>query len=325
MSIFGSEKIIRLRKESRDLNLYYAGFDLGYYRYEELADIILDAIVDFAYGFHKGVLENSYNRKILRDSAKSIYKINEFKEVKKIYLDENDEIKDDIEDKYLRRGEFGELILHLLLRDFQNSVPLLSKIYLKDSYGHAVHGFDSVHIAPDINNPQELSFWFGESKLYNDGKAGVKALVKDIEEHFNRDYLRDEFALISKKKESYISLEQFKDLNKKEEYEAFLKLKDEWYEKLDSANKLEDILRSVTIPMLCTYSSETFNKHNNETTQEFLDDLKSEIQIIKKYFDDNLKVPINTSLNIILFLFPVPSKKELVKLLHTKLSHMQAM
>jgi len=325
MSIFGSEEIITSYSRDKKLNISYAGFDLGDYRYAELADIILDAIVDFAYGFHEGILENTYSKKILRESAKSLYEIKEFEDVRKIYLDNNSEIEDDIEDKYLRRGEFGELILHLLLRDFHNSVPLLSKIYFKDSYGHTVHGFDSVHIAPNIHNPSELSFWFGESKLYNDGKKGVQALVKDIEEHFNKDYLRKEFALLSKKKDSYISLDKFKDLNKQQEYEDFLKLKDKWYLKLDSVNKLEGILSSVTIPMLCTYSSDTFGKYSSEISKEFLDDLEKEIQSLKIHFDKSLKIPLPTTLNIILFLFPIPSKKELVKRLHVKLSHMQAM
>ena len=35
-------------------------------------------------------------------------------------------------EKYKKRGEFGELILHLILRDFFETVPLLSKIYFKD-------------------------------------------------------------------------------------------------------------------------------------------------------------------------------------------------
>jgi len=182
-----------------------------------------------------------------------------------------------------------------------------------------------VHIAPDVHNPKEFSFWFGESKLYNDGKNGVKALVKDIEEHFNKDYLKKEFALLSKKKDAYLPLDKFKDLNKKQEYEEFLKLKDKWFTKLDSVNKLEDILSSVTIPMLCTYSSNTFGKYSNEKSKEFLEDLENEIEGLRKNFEDRLTIPIPTTLNIVLFLFPIPSKKELVKKLHIKLSHMQAM
>jgi len=323
MGIFNSEKVINERIIDSGLNIYYAGFDIGEFRYDSLVETLQDVVVDFAYGFHTGILENNYNRRILKESAKSIYKISSFSEVRKIYIDDNDEIDDEIDNKYLRRGEFGELILHLLLRDFKNSLPLLSKIYFKDSDGHTVHGFDSVHVAPDIHDSSKMSLWFGESKLYNSGKNGVKALTKDIEEHFNKDYLIREFALISKKKESYISLEKFKDLNKKEEYEMFLKNKDEWYDLLDDKNKLQDVLSSVTIPMLCTYSSEVFNKFNDEDNDDFKDELEKEIEVLKQHFYDNLTIPIPVDLNIVLILFPVPSKKELVKRMHTKLDDMQ--
>jgi len=323
MSIFNSEKIINTTKINDKLNIYYVGYDLGKYRNDELVEQILRVIVDFAYGFHDGILENSYNIDLLRESAKSIYKIQTFEKVKKIYVDNDNEINDSIEDKFLRRGEFGELILHLLLRDFYNSLPLLSKIYFKDSDGHTVHGFDAVHIAPDINDKSKFSLWLGESKLYTNGKAGVKALTKDIEEHFNIKYLRREFALISKKKNSYVALDKFEDLNKKSEYEIFLKKQEEWYDKLDEQEKLQDILSSVTIPMLCTYSSDTFNKHTDETLDEFKKDLEKEIKDIEKHFHDNLTSPIAFDLNIVLLLFPVPSKKELVKQLHIKLNHLQ--
>lgn len=324
MSIFNSEKIITFKQEKKGLNIYYAGFDLGRYRNDELVKQIERVIVDFAYGFHDGILENSYTIDILRESAKSIYKIKDFNDVKKIYVDNDSQIEDSIEDKYLRRGEFGELILHLLLRDFYDSLPLLSKIYFKDSDGHTVHGFDAVHIAPDINDNTKFSLWLGESKLYTNGKAGVKALTQDIEEHFNEDYLRREFALISKKKDNYIALDKFKDLNKQEEYEIFLEKQEVWYDKLDEKEKLQDILSSVTIPMLCTYTSDTFNNHNDETSDEFKEDLEREIMEIEKHFHDNLKSPIPVDLNIILMLFPVASKKELVKKLHIKLDHLQS-
>lgn len=34
---------------------------------------------------------------------------------------------------FKNRGEFGEIILHFLLRDFKNTIPLVSKVYFKDS------------------------------------------------------------------------------------------------------------------------------------------------------------------------------------------------
>ena len=36
-------------------------------------------------------------------------------------------------EKYQTRGEFGELILHLLLRDFHNTIPFNFKMYFKDA------------------------------------------------------------------------------------------------------------------------------------------------------------------------------------------------
>ncbi len=323
MSIFGSEKIITMSTPEDNVNVFYTGFDLSNFRYDELVDQIQDVIVDFAYGFHKGILEDSYNIRVLRESAKSIYKIKGFEETKQKYVDEDGEFEDEIADKYLKRGEFGELILHLLLRDFHNSVPLLSKIYFKDADGVTVHGFDAVHIAPDLSDPSKSSLWLGESKLYADGKKGVKALTEDIKEHFNEDYLKREFALITKKKNSYISLDQFEYTEKIDDYEEYLKETEYWYDLFDEKNKLQDILSSVTIPMVCTYTSQVFNDHNDENTQSFQDDLQNEITELKAHFDKHLKIPIPIDLNILLLLFPVPSKKELVKKLHMKLDHTQ--
>lgn len=323
MSIFKSENIISIEKIHDNLNIYYAGFDLGEFEYDRLVQQIQKAIVDFAFGFHDGILEDSYNIDILREASKSIYKIKSFQDAKETYIDKNSEYEDTVEDKYVKRGEFGELILHLLLRDFHDSLPLLSKIYFKDSDGHTVHGFDSVHIAPDIKDKNKFSLWLGESKLYNDGKAGVKALTKDIEEHFNKEYLRREFSLISKKKNGFIDMNKINNKNKEEEYNNFLEQKNYWYDKIDENNKLEDILNSVTIPMICTYSSNTFKKHMDEKTEDFLKDLKEEIKELEEHFSNNLKSPIPIDLNILLLFLPIPSKKELVSKLHTKLDHLQ--
>ena len=324
MSIFNSEEIINFRSPHDKLKIYYVGFDYDEFRQDKLIELILDVLVDFSFGFHEGILENNYNRRKLKEAARSIYKIDSFKESRKKYIDEDSEY-DDIEDKYLKRGEFGELILHLLLRDFHNSLPLLSKIHFKDSRGHTVHGFDAVHIAPDINDKSKFSLWLGESKLYKDGKSGVKELTKDISEHFKNSYLRDEFVLVSKKIDiGFYTLEQFKDLNKQEEYKDFLSKKDEWLRKIDEKEKLQDILSSVTVPLLCTYTSNTFNKYTNETTKEFIESLEKEVEEIEKYFYDHLSIPKPvTDLNIILLLLPLPSKKDLVKYLHKELEKLQ--
>jgi hypothetical protein len=72
---FGSEEVITQHISEADLKTYFVGFDYGKYRYDELTALILDVIVDFAFGFHKGILSNTYNRRLLVEAAKSIYGI----------------------------------------------------------------------------------------------------------------------------------------------------------------------------------------------------------------------------------------------------------
>ncbi len=116
-----------------------------------------------------------------------------------------------------------------------------------------------------------------------------------------------------------------------------MKEKDYWFSELDKLQtgekKLQDLFNSVTIPLLCTYTSKVFEKHTDETTDEFKKEYEDEINSLKKTFDEELEKlkkshqdsgePISTNLNVVLMLFPVPSKKELVRRLHTKLYSQQ--
>src|SRR5690606_3144774 len=165
---FGSHGIITQHSNKDNLHTYFVGFDLGNFRYDPFCEILMDTIVDFAFGYHTGILRQ-YDRRKLKEAAKSIYGIREYAEVKWVYVDKDDELCDceiKVEQKYLKRGEFGELILHLLLRDFIKTTPLLSKIHFKDTDGETVHGFDLVHIGQDLKDASRDSLFLGESKLY---------------------------------------------------------------------------------------------------------------------------------------------------------------
>jgi hypothetical protein len=305
---FGSEKVITEKISESTLRTYLVGFDVNdknerYYRLESLVNLLSDAIPEFAFGQHEGnQVSLTKVRSILRESARAIYKIKEFEETRKIY-DGNGFLADDsFQKKLLERGEFGELILHLLLRDFLKTIPLLSKIYFKDAYSATVHGFDAVHVQPDAR-----SLCLGESKLYINGKKGVSSLIEDVKCHFKRDYLNDEFAIISKKVKHFNNIPE----------------KDYWLGLMDPRTKLSVLLDSVTIPLLCTYSSDNFTKYNNENLQAFKDDYEQEVRGLKEYFDENYHHPLKTNLNVILLLFPVRCKNELVRNMHERLYRLQ--
>ncbi|EPH0461626.1 HamA C-terminal domain-containing protein [Klebsiella quasipneumoniae] len=307
MGPFKAHEVIEERMRDQALCSYLVGFDINdtgvsYFRMDPLIMKILSALHEFAYGFHEGEqTDNTQTLSKIIDAARSIYKIDEYQKVKDIYLNSG-ELTDDVANKYLKRGEFGELILHLILRDFHNTIPLLSKIYFKDSIGHTVHGFDAVHI-----DPVNKTLWLGESKLYIDPKKGIGDLINDIEEHFKADYLNSEFNLIAKK---------IRHVQNSPELEY-------WLDILSTGGKLSDKLTKINIPLLCTYSCDSFLKYDNEKSPDFSAYYKNKILMLKKYFDENYKHPLKNHLNIILMLFPVSNKIELVKKLHQKLSLIQ--
>ena len=161
-----------------------------------------------------------------------------------------------------------------------------------------MHGFDGVHV---VKKDGENQLWLGESKLYADGKAGVKELANDLVKHLENDYLRREFSLISTKLP-----QEDPDI----EY---------WRGMLHEHMKLEDILDKVVIPMVCTYSSDLYRSHS-DNSQEYLDDFKDECLELHKAFLDK---KIDTEVDVILLLLPVPSKPELTEELDRRLKSMQ--
>ena len=93
----------------------------------------------------------------------------------------------------------------------------------------------------------------------------------------------------------------------------------------EGKESLESILSSVTIPVICTYESELFKTFEDINQPEFIDAYEKEINELQNIFVEQIKQiaiekgePIRTNLNIILILLPIPSKKELVTLLHHK-------
>jgi hypothetical protein len=311
MSIFGSEKIIEERVIENNFRAYLIGFDIddnsqNVYRIDPFVDILLNTIPEFAFGFHEGKeTENSKLLEKLKEAAKSIYKIEVFEEVSKLYL-EDKYLDDDIPEKYLKRGEFGELILHLFLRDRFNTIPLLSKIYFKDSRGIAVHGFDAIHI--DESNK---ILWLGESKIYTIGKNGINSLVDDLSSHLKVSFLKDEFAIVSKRLNS--------------DNADYLKDKNHWLSILDSKTKLSDVLDSTNLVLICTYTSNLFKIYTDEGDSNFCSDYLQEVNDLKDLFNSLNNTPLKDDVNIILLLLPIQDKNELIKKLHTKLKIMQSL
>jgi hypothetical protein len=275
---FNSDLVLDQKISDATFKAYSVGYDQNKFRLQPLVDIIINVLPEFAFGYDHQVIPITAIIKRLRQAARSVYTT----------------------DKYLHRGEFGELILHLLLRDWCNTLPLISKIYFKDAYDVTVHGFDGIHVTIEGDIKK---LWLGESKLYGDGRAGVLDLANDLKNHIAADYLRQEFDLVSKR----LPVNNFPEI----EY---------WRNLMDEHQRLDTIYSSIVIPMLCTYSSNTCSNHCQET-EEYVQDFIVECRDLRSRFES---AKIVTNVEVILMLLPVPDKDNLVTGLNERLKAMQS-
>lgn len=275
---FGSKKFFYNIVEEQELLGITAGYEGGNFRDKGLAELMFNALPDFALDYSE--LENIDRRNVmerLRKAVKSIYQTEKFK----------------------NRGEFGELLLHVVMRDFYGSLPAISKIYYKTSANDTVKGFDAVHIVPE---GQELNLWIGETKFYTDISGAIRDVVAEIKDHVGLDFLRNEFLLISGKiEESWPYADKLKDL-------------------IDSKTSLDDVFKKLTIPVLLTYESGTTKNHT-----QFSDQFKEELQVeIEKHHQTFKSKDIPNNIEIVLILVPIHTKENLAATLHEKLQHLQA-
>lgn len=208
----------------------------------------------------------------LRDAARSVYQTKKFE----------------------NRGEFGELMLHTILRELHHTVPAVSKIFYKDSGNDTVKGFDAVHV---VDTDDELELWLGEVKFYKDAKQAARDVIKELADHFKTNFLRNEFMFITNKiDDAWPHADTLKKM-------------------ISSKTSLDDIFSRIKIPVLITYDSDVLNA-SNSYTEAFVASITTEFDAIHDYFIDKLG---GFEYEIHLYLLPMKSKEELIKLMDNRL------
>lgn len=278
--------------------------DSGKYNYmeKEFIDAVMTYLPEYAMGYETESIPATDIVEYIRESARTIIKIKKITTIKK-YLDEgisHDMWDKDILDFYDKKGVFSELILHFILREMKGSLPLISKIYFKDSNAIEAHGFDAVHIMDD-------KLCLGETKFYNDGMRGIKALIDDLNKHFKHDYLNEQFVIISR------SIRQNSSV------------RDTWIERLSSASRLKEKFDLIYIPLLCIYEDDVAGNIMNELNAQGNPDhiYFEHVQNMKKYFDSNNTFLNNDKVQLVLMLLPVESKDKIVTAMLKKVFNMQ--
>lgn len=275
---------------------FYIGFDLCDDGYGQLKDKFYDELFDDIPAFAFG--ESVMNKKVadvgimptVREAMKKIYSIKEIQDAREKYS-----ALTDVEDKYIKRGEFGELLLYHLLHEYFSADALISKIYFKDSAGSVAHGFDAVHVNADTK-----TLWLGESKLYIDGSVAIKELAKDVFNHFTTDFLDSEFQIITNR---------LSDSNDKHD-EFILKL-------LNPKTRNLRRLADIKICLFAGFESKSLKNFDKDNfNQELSNEVLELYEKMNKSIEDH---HWRHELDIYLLLFPYDNKREFVSSLHKKL------
>jgi hypothetical protein len=255
-----------------------AGYELGEWRCKQLVSHLIEWLPEFALTYSEREAIRAHNAvALVGRAARTVY----------------------TSPKYQRRGELGELLLHVIIRQVFQTVPAISKYYFKDSANDVVKGFDAVHVIAAEN---ELQLWLGEVKFYDNIARAVADVVAELKAHTERDYLRGEFAAITNKIDGeWPHVERLKKL-------------------LHRNTPLQEIFDSVCIPVLLTYDSPTISQHS-DVTEAFKSAFEQEVLGHRQSFAGKA-LP---SLKIHLFLFPLKSKADLINQFDEKLKACQAM
>lgn len=257
-----------------------AGFESGEWRGQRLAENLFRCIPEFCL---------TYSEIHEVDSSEWMDKMK--KAVSMIYSSP----------KYKNRGEFGELLLHYILKDLYKTVPAISKMYFKDGPNETVKGFDAVHVI--VNSEGNLDLWLGEVKFYNNASKAISDVIPEIKEHFAQDYLLTEFIAITNKldKESPF-------------YDKLSKL-------ISPDTSLDDIFERICVPVLVTFNSKVIDKHTKYTTT-YKEEMKAEMEKHFKQFESQFK-KLGIDIEVHLFLLPLKTKETFVQILNNKLIQWQ--
>jgi hypothetical protein len=164
-----------------------------------------------------------------------------------------------------KKGDYGELMLFLILEVFYPARKLITKVRLRTSLGDEIKGYDCAHFTIDEG---EICLWLGEAKFHQSFSTAVSSLIISINDHITDKVLKDELSILES---NNTELEE-DDRIKMEEY-------------FNSGISLDKM--KFKIPILITYDSSVI-KNNKQVCDDFNNQLHTELNAKYKIIDDRL-------------------------------------
>ena len=252
-------------------------YESGKWRVKDFAEYLIEWLPEFALKFSEYANFNgATGKRLLKKAANHVYTT-----IKK----EN-------------RGEFGEILLHALIREFFDSKPAVSKVFYKTSANDTVKGFDAVHLV-EIDDDYEI--WLGEAKFYSDYKSAISDVVAEIHQHLDAGFLRNEFMFVEGKIDDAWELSpKFKEL-------------------VSDRVSLDEIRKRICIPILITYNTDVYNRYT-KINESFENDIVNECNTAFSILEQKCQ---GLSIKLHVFFIPLADKQELVFYADEKLKGLQ--
>ena len=309
----GRSGVLVLKVDEDDVNTVLMNTDIENdgslkYAYDNFADAFSENILEYAFAY-ADIPRNQITKK-QREAAQSLLKLHEIEKLR--YYLEDDVPEEDWEPAFLRwyekKGVLGEIVLHMFLKEFKNTIPLISKMYFKDSFSQEAKGFDAVHVSQD-----SLTLWLGETKFYKAWKTkgvvkgGIDELVEDLKKHITKDYLSEQYVIIKRGLETQLEHPQ----------------REEWIEKLSRPILLKDVFQYIRIPLLCIYEDDIALDYLKAIDDAVKDaGIVSHTATLRDYYNSINTFPYREQVQTVLILMPIEAKKKLVKCMLEKIWHM---
>ena len=310
----GKTGVLVLKVDEEDVNTILVNTDYQedgslQYAYDNFADVFSENVLEYAFAYAQ-IPPAQITRK-LREAAQSMIKLHDVQKLRSYFTDDIPE--EDWDAEFLRwyekKGIFGEVILHLFLKEFKDTIPLISKLYFKDSFAQEAKGFDSIHVS---SNGETL--WLGETKFYKTWKkngvvkGGIDELVEDLKKHFTKDYLSEQYVIIKRGLET--------------EYEHPQRAA--WIEKLNRPILLKDVFQYIRIPLLCVYEDGIAQDYLQPITEAAKDaGIITHTTTVRDYYNSINTYPHKEQVETLLILMPIEAKRKIVKCMLEKIWHLQ--
>ncbi|MDT4830323.1 hypothetical protein FQZ97_637860 [compost metagenome] len=238
---------------------YHLNYESGVYREAELVRVIRGAMPHFA------LTPEEYNRLKEEDDIDEMYRL-AFSRISKAKKD--------------KKGDYGELLLFLILKSFYKAERLVTKVKLRSSVKDQIKGFDCAHFT--VGEDGEARLWLGEVKFYKSFSKAIDDVVEEIISHTKGDYLKNEFSILCPNIE----------------FNNGVDVPDSLVDILDGTVSLDEV--KIVIPALITYETAVIESHSC-VDEIFKEKIKKQFESKFKLINErNIVVPSNIEVFFVL-------------------------